>query len=164
MSKLSFFAAFALLLGSVTPPRLHAQFDMDASGKPRTYILYTAEPQTVPAGKHAVLELRFRVLPGYHVNSHTPKSQFLIPTALTLQTANGVKADALQYPAGSLYSFAFDPTTKLDVYAGDFLVKVPVVAAPGDHTLDGTLRYQACDNASCYPPRTLPVKVVFTAK
>jgi hypothetical protein len=35
---------------------------------------------------------------------------------------------------------------------------------PGDHTLDGTLRYQACDNASCYPPRTLSVKILFTAK
>jgi hypothetical protein len=30
--------------------------------------------------------------------------------------------------------------------------------------MDGTLKYQACDNASCYPPRTIPVKVLFTAK
>lgn len=164
MRSLAFFAALALLAGAATPPRVAAQFDMDASGKPKTYILYAAEPQTVPAGRHAELELRFRVLPGYHVNSHTPKSQYLIPTALTLQAANGVKTDALQYPAGKPYSFAFDPTNKLDVYAGDFSITLPVVAAPGDHTLDGTLRYQACDNASCYPPRTLPVKILFTAK
>jgi hypothetical protein len=163
MNKLSLFAACALLLGTAAPPA-RAQFTMDAPGKPKTYILYSAEPQTVPAGKHAVLELRFQVMPGYHVNSHTPKSQFLIPTALTLQPANGVKADALEYPAGKTYSFAFDPSDKLDVYAGDFIVKLPVVATPGDHTLDGTLRYQACDNASCYPPKTLPVKVVFTAR
>lgn len=163
MSKLSFFAALTLFLGSVTLP-VRAQSIMDAPGKPKTYILYAAEPQTVPAGHHAVLELRFQVMPGYHVNSHTPKSQFLIPTVLTLQPANGVKADPLEYPAGKPYSFAFDPNDKLDIYAGDFIVKLPVVAAPGDHTLDGTLRYQACDNASCYPPRTLPVKVVFTAK
>ena len=26
------------------------------------------------------------------------------------------------------------------------------------------LKYQACDNASCYPPSTLPVKILFTAK
>ena len=164
MSKLTFFAALALLLGCGPAPLSRAQFDMDAPGKPRTYIVYAAEPQSVPAGTHAVLELRFQVSPGYHVNSHTPKSQFLIPTVLTLQAANGVKTDALQYPAGTSYSFAFDPTNKLDVYAGNFIVKLPVVATSGDHTLDGTLRYQACDNASCYPPRTLPVKVVFTAK
>ena len=163
ISQRAAFATFVLLLGSA-PPAIRAQVDMDASGKPKTYILFAAEPQTSPAGRHAVLELRFQVLPGYHVNSHTPKSQFLIPTALTLQPANGVKPDALEYPAGKLYSFAFDPTNKLDVYAGDFIVKLPVVAAPGNHTLDGSLRYQACDNASCYPPRNLPVKVVFTAK
>jgi hypothetical protein len=39
-----------------------------------------------------------------------------------------------------------------------------VVATEGVHTLDATLRYQASDNASCYPPRTLPIKIVFTAK
>jgi hypothetical protein len=30
--------------------------------------------------------------------------------------------------------------------------------------LDGSLRYQACDSAACYPPKTLPIQVVFTAK
>jgi hypothetical protein len=164
MRPFAFFAALALLAGSATPPRVVAQFDMDAPGKPKTYIVYSAEPQTVPAGRHAELELRFQVVPGYHVNSHTPKSPYLIPTVLTLQAANGVKTDALQYPAGKPYSFAFDPSDKLDVYAGDFSIKLPVVAMPGDHTLDGTLRYQACDNASCYPPRTLSVKILFTAK
>jgi hypothetical protein len=101
---------------------------------------------------------------GYHVNSHTPKSDFLIPTTLKLDAADGVKAGATEYPAGKMYSFSFDPTEKLDVYAGDFTVKLPVVAAAGDHTVSGVLRYQACDNAACYPPKTLPVQVLFTAK
>ena len=47
---------------------------------------------------------------------------------------------------------------------GTFMVKVPVVAAAGSHTVDGALRYQACDHAACYPPKSLPVQVVFTAK
>jgi hypothetical protein len=137
---------------------------MDPAAKPKAYVLYAAESQTVAANKPAVIELRFKIVQGYHVNSHTPKSQLLIPTVLTLQSANGVKAGALEYPAGKPYSFSFDPGDKLDVYAGDFTVKLPVVAAAGDHTVDGSLRYQACDNASCYPPRTIPVKVIFTAK
>jgi hypothetical protein len=78
--------------------------------------------------------------------------------------ASGVKPGDLAYPAGKPYSFSFDPKEKVDVYAGDFTIKLPVVATPGDHTMDGALKYQACDNASCYPPRTLPVKVMFTAK
>jgi hypothetical protein len=68
------------------------------------------------------------------------------------------------YPAGTSYSFSFDPSEKLDVYTGEFVVKLPVVASAGMHTIDGSLRYQACDNAACYPPKSLPVQVMVAAK
>jgi DsbC/DsbD-like thiol-disulfide interchange protein len=132
--------------------------------KPKSFVLYAAEQQNVTAGKRSVLELHFRVIDGFHVNSHTPKSELLIPTQITLQPAAGVKAEAVQYPAGTSYSFSFDPTEKLDVYSGAFTVKLPVVADAGTHTVDGTLRYQACDHAACYPPKSLPLQVIFTAK
>ena len=137
---------------------------VDAPVKAKEYVLYKAEPQVVKAGKPAVLELEFVVRDGFHVNSHTPKSELLIPTVIKLQPADGVKASETVYPAGVSYSFSFEPNEKLDVYTGRFTVKVPVVAAVGEHTIDGSLRYQACDNAACYPPKTLPVQVVFTAK
>jgi Disulphide bond corrector protein DsbC len=150
------------LVAAAAPATAPAQ--MDAPVKAKSYVVYAAESQTVPADKSAVLELRFHVMDGYHVNSHTPKSELLIPTALKLDVADGVKQGTLQYPAGKTYSFSFDPTEKLDVYAGDFTVKLPVVAAAGEHTVNGTLRYQACDNAACYPPKALPVQVLFSAK
>jgi hypothetical protein len=132
--------------------------------KPKSFVVYAAEPQQASAGKRSVLELHFRVVDGFHVNSHTPKSELLIPTTIALQPATGVKAETVEYPAGTSYSFSFDPSEKLDVYTGAFTVKLPVVAEAGTHTVDGTLRYQACDHAACYPPRTLPVQVIFTAK
>jgi DsbC/DsbD-like thiol-disulfide interchange protein len=132
--------------------------------KPKSYVVYAAEQQNVSAGKRSVLELHFRVVDGFHVNSHTPKSELLIPTQISLQPAAGVKAEAVEYPAGTSYSFSFDPTEKLDVYTGAFTVKLPVVAEAGPHTVDGTLRYQACDHAACYPPKSVPVQVIFTAK
>jgi hypothetical protein len=150
-------------IATVAPFAL-AQFSLDAPARTKAYVNYTAEAQTVPAGKHGVLQLHFQLLPGFHVNSHTPKSKLLIPTALTLQPAAGVTAGALDYPAGQSFSFSFAPNEKVDVYANGFLVKLPVVATPGNHTMDATLKYQACDNASCYPPKTLPVKIMFTAK
>lgn len=128
------------------------------------YVVYDAEPQIVKAGKASVLELRFKVRDGYHVNSHTPKSDLLILTAIKLQPTDGVKAAETVYPAGTAYSFSFDPKEKLDVYTGTFVVKVPVVAAAGEHMIEGSLHYQACDTAACYPPKTLPVQVIFTAK
>ena len=161
---LASFALFASLAGAGANPALAQLGSMDAPAKAKSYVLYAAEQQSVPAGKRGVLELRFHLVQGYHVNSHTPKSDLLIPTALTLQPADGVKAGPLEYPAGQPFSFSFDPTDKLDVYAADFTIKLPVVATAGAHTVDGALRYQACDHASCYPPRTLPVQVVFTAK
>jgi Disulphide bond corrector protein DsbC len=128
------------------------------------HVSYVAEPQGVAAGKAGVLELRFKVDDGFHVNSHTPKSELLIPTEIRLQPAAGVKVGGVVYPAGTAYSFSFDPKEKLDVYTGEFVVKVPVVAAAGQHAVTGSLHYQACDHAACYPPRSLAVQAIFTAK
>jgi DsbC/DsbD-like thiol-disulfide interchange protein len=132
--------------------------------KAKSYVAYAAEQQSVAAGKRGVLELHFRVVEGFHVNSHTPKSELLIPTQITLEPAAGVKLAAIEYPAGISYSLAADPSEKLDVYTGAFTVRLPVVAEPGEHAVDGTLRYQACDQAACYPPKNLPLQVIFTAK
>ena len=138
---------------------------LDAPAKaPKQRVTYVAEAQTVAAGKRAVLELRFRVDVGFHVNSHTPKSDLQIPTALELDAVGGVKALTAEYPAGKEFSFSFDPNAKLDVYSDDFVVKVPVIATAGPHELKGELTYQACDHAACYPPRTLPVDVIVMAK
>ena len=41
---------------------------------------------------------------------------------------------------------------------------VKVVAPKGSSTLVGVLKYQACDNAVCYPPKTLPVVVAVTGR
>ena len=132
--------------------------------KTKQYITYVAEEQRLTAGKKSTLMLRFQVNEGFHVNSHTPKSELLIPTDLTFQPILGMKASPVEYPAGTAYSFSFEPNEKLDVYTGTFTVKVPVVAEAGSHTVNGTLRYQACDNAACYPPKSLPVQVLVTAK
>lgn len=135
-----------------SPPPRHHQF-----------IAYAAEPQTLPLGKPAVLELHFQVEHGYHVNSHRPKSELLIPTRIELQPAAGVQVVDMEYPPGQEYTLAFAPREKLDVYADSFLVKVQVKsAAAGMYSLHGALKYQACDKAACYPPRLLPIDIVFT--
>ena len=50
------------------------------------------------------------------------------------------------------------------MYQGDFRVMLHVEAARGESTLTGALRYQACDTASCYPAKTLPIKIAVTAR
>ena len=132
--------------------------------KVKQHVMYVAEAQTVMAGKRGMLELKFRVDDGFHVNSHTPKSELQIPTSVSFDIAEGVKLATATYPAGQEFAFAFDPSEKLDVYTNEFVVKVPVIAAAGEHELKGELKYQACDHAACFPPRSLPVDVVFRAK
>jgi DsbC/DsbD-like thiol-disulfide interchange protein len=155
-------AAGVILLATLAPAQ---QGTLPVSGaKPKQYVTYAADQQNLAAGKRSVMEVQFRVAEGYHVNSHTPKSELLIPTKLTLDPAAGIKASPAEYPAGTSYSFSFEPGEKLDVYTGAFTVKVPVVAEAGQHTINGVLHYQACDNAACYPPKSLPVQLAVTAK
>ena len=123
-------------------------------------VSYIGEPVVIAAGKRRERALRFQVRAGYHVNSHTPHSDLLIATRLELAGAK-VKVEPAGYPAGKPFRVG-DET--LDVYADDFFLRVPVTAPPGRYSLEGTLKYQACDRAACYPPRTLPVTVLFEAK
>jgi len=117
---------------------------------------------TVTRGKSNSLELQFRVEAGFHINSHQPTEKYLIPTTLKLDPPTDLVVGRITYPPGKESSFAFAPEEKLSVYTGDFAVTVQVrvlaSVLPGNYEVRGKLRYQACDNAQCYPPKTLPVQ------
>lgn len=116
---------------------------------------------TIVQGKAATVPLSFRVASGYHINSNKPKSEFLIPTVLKVEATTDIVIGKTTYPDGQDMSFAFAPDEKLNVYTGDF--KVDVLVRPlrsvtaGKYVVRGTLKYQACDNAACYPPKQLPI-------
>jgi DsbC/DsbD-like thiol-disulfide interchange protein len=130
----------------------------------KDHVALLSDTVDVTPGKSQVVELRFRVEPGYHINSHVPKDELLIPTALKLDADNGVKVLDEQYPAGSPFRLEVGAGDTLDVYQGEFRVAVRMVVPKGATDLAGSLRYQACDHAACFPPRTLPVKVAVVAK
>ena len=112
-------------------------------------------------GKPTQVPLNFRVAPGFHINSNTPRDEFLIPTALKMDLAAGIVVGKIEYPAGQDVSFPFSPDSKLNVYSGDFTIHLMLdpstSVVPGSYAMHGVLRYQACDNAQCFPPKTLPV-------
>ena len=51
----------------------------------------------------------------------------------------------------------------ISVYTGSFEIgtrfKAPATAMPGMAFMNGKLRYQACNNKECLPPRTVDVRV-----
>lgn len=117
---------------------------------------------SVPMGKSTPVTFTFHIKQGFHVNSHQPAEPELIPTELKFSPPEDLVIAKVQYPAGVLTSFPFDPTTKLSVYSGDIVIKAALLASPkataGNYTVHGELKYQACDNNACYPPKKLPVQ------
>ena len=130
-------------------------------GKAPSLTMATIPLITAERTKQTMVDLNFRVPSGYHVNSNTPKSEFLIPTALKMDLPTDIILGKIGYPAGTDMTFPFSPDEKLSVYSGDFTIAVGVhplhSVVPGKYIMHGVLRYQACDNAACYPPKTLPV-------
>jgi Disulphide bond corrector protein DsbC len=120
----------------------------------------------VHAGASKSVPLDFRVGADYHINSHTPHSPLLIPTALKLDPTAPVTVADVKYPTGKDETFPFSPDEKLNVYSGDFsieaMLKVPANTAPGNYSVKGELHFQACDRSACYPPRTIPVQFQVT--
>jgi len=117
------------------------------------------EQVTVPAGKLTPVALHFRIRQGLHINSHTPKDEFLIPTVLSVPESSGVRLESAAYPAGTEFALPVEPGTKLMVYTGEFEIQTKIVAQPGDHMVEAKLRYQACDANACLPPKTITVPI-----
>ena len=142
---------------------LHAQIQFgEAPVAHKGHVELLSDAAEVKAGEPQVVVLRFRVEDGFHINSHTPKDELLIPTALRFNTGGVVKVVSQQYQKGSTFRLPLGSGETLDVYQGEFRVSVGVVAPKGSSTLLGVLKYQACDNAVCFPPKTLPVIVAVT--
>jgi hypothetical protein len=165
--KLKMRMAIAAVL-ALTSALIHAQRPLfeDAprsAAKPAVVFLYP-EQVTVPAAKPTTIALHFRIAPGLHINSHTPREKELIPTTLTIPIDSGVRLDGVVYPPGMDFTLPLDPNTKLSVYSGEFIVQARIVAAPGDHLVEARLRYQACDNNACMPPKTITAAIDFIGK
>lgn len=113
----------------------------------------------LPAGKATEVALHFRVVEGMHINSHTPRQEFLIPTTFSIPAGLGVRLQSATYPAGSDISLPSAPKMKIDVYSGEFAIEARVVAAPGNHLVRGVLHFQACNETQCLPPQTITAAV-----
>jgi hypothetical protein len=131
----------------------------------KTVVQYLFPEQvTVTAGKSSQVALHFRIAPGLHINSNAPKDEYLIPTTFSIPDGMGVKLEGTTFPAGTEMALPLDPGTKLSVYSGDFVVQARIVASVGNHLVEAKLRYQACDNHACMPPKTIPVAIDVVGK
>ncbi len=101
---------------------------------------------------------------GLHANSNRPGSEYAIPTVIKV-SADGAKVGSVVYPRGKNRKLAFSEET-INVYEGRayffFNVAVPAKFKGSVVKIPVTVRYQACTDEVCYPPKNK--EIVLTAK
>jgi len=154
-------ARFAESHDALSPQDAAAVPNAAAVVSPHTFV--SLEP--VPAGKEFQVAIVVDILRGFHMNSHKPTDQYLIPTTLTTQLPAGIELVDTIYPPGKLEKFSFSPDKSLDVYTGSVTLRVRLTAksgaTSGTTTIPMMLRYQACNDSACLPPVKVPVSAKF---
>lgn len=97
-------------------------------------------------------------IPGnLHVNSSRPNSEYLIATSIRLIGGNGARVSGVTYPRGVNRKFQFSEKP-LNVYEGTvrfpFTVTVPANFKGNTVSVRAVVRYQACTDEICYPPKS----------
>jgi hypothetical protein len=130
--------------------------------------LSVAPPAKVTATRAggAEAKLSVQLQTGFHVNSNTPAENYLIPLKLTWQPG-ALAASAIVYPKPRTEKYEFSEKP-LSVFTGDFQIvtrfQVDPKAAGGPGVLAGKLRYQACSETTCFPPRTVEINLPYDIK
>ncbi|MEJ7623982.1 MAG: protein-disulfide reductase DsbD domain-containing protein [Pyrinomonadaceae bacterium] len=116
---------------------------------------------TVTRGKAARATVILSLPGGLHVNSSRPGSEYAIPTSIRA-SARGAKIGAVVYPRGKNQKFEFSEGS-INVYDGRtsfwFPVTVPAGYKGNSITVSVSVKYQACTNEVCYPPKTKNLKL-----
>jgi hypothetical protein len=114
----------------------------------------------VRPGQRIALTLEIELKPNMHV--YAPSVEGYIPIEWSMAPNAAIVAQpVVTPPPHMLHLEAIDET--LPVFSGRFrLVRNIIVAADakakGAVTIEGTLRYQACDDRMCYVPKSVPLK------
>jgi thiol:disulfide interchange protein DsbD len=116
---------------------------------------------TIQRGATGEVKITAQLQTGFHVNSNTPSEEYLIPLKLTW-AKEPLQAEQVIYPKPQSEKYDFSPTP-LSVFSGTFDIvtrfKAPAEARNGPAIMNGKLRYQACNNKECLPPRTIDIPV-----
>ena len=135
------------------------------TARPRAEVTPAVESYTVRAGASARLSLTVRLPENVHVQAHEPRDPSLIPTVLTVEAPPGMTVEAITYPPPT----ELTQTGRRDLLAvlgPTFVIGVQVAVAStvgaGEHVVPAVLRYQACNEAVCFPPAKAVTEWRFT--
>ncbi|MGI8743453.1 MAG: protein-disulfide reductase DsbD domain-containing protein [Bryobacteraceae bacterium] len=119
------------------------------------------ERSAVKRGDSFTAKVSAEVRSGYHVNSNAPADEYLIPLKLSW-TKSPLEVEQVIYPKPQFEKYDFSPQP-VSVFSGSFEIRTNFKAAPnaaaGLTTISGKLRYQACNNKECLPPKTIDLQL-----
>ena len=99
---------------------------------------------------------------GFHTHSNRPLEKFLIATQLQVEAPQGIKVGPVSYPRPQLRSLKFSKN-KVSVFEGRTLMRftasIPRNFSSNSAELKARLRYQSCNDDTCFPPQTREVKL-----
>ena len=114
----------------------------------------------VKRGEETSQKLTLDLKPGFHVNSNAPADEYLIPLRLTW-AKTPLDAGQIVWPKPEFQHLAFSEKP-VSIFSGKFEIvthfKAPASATPGFAMMTGKLRYQACNDKECLPPKTIDVQ------
>ena len=135
-------------------PRPQSSADVNVSG--------SIAPDKTKKGRTVKATVVMEIPKGLHVQSSKPLDKFLIATKLDVQTPSGMQVGPIVYPRALMRSLKFSKT-QVAVYEGRtsirFPVTIPANYSSGSGEIKGKLRFQACNDESCFPPVTREVKM-----
>ncbi len=127
---------------------------------------YLSVDKVYPGGNFKIA-VKAAVENSWHINSNKPNEDYLIPTALQIDSSNGFKLANIIYPKADEIKLAFSDKA-LSVWEGEIIfyadLNVPRNIASGNYNTVVKLNYQSCNNQTCMPPAialdTLKISVV----
>ena len=110
----------------------------------------------VTRGSRAKGSIMLSIPGGLHVNSNRPNSEYAIPTTARV-SGTGVRVSGVTFPRGKNRKFQFSENS-INVYDGTvrfpFTVTVPATFKGNIVRVRAVVRYQACTDEVCYPPKS----------
>ncbi len=119
-------------------------------------------PNKINRGRTVQGSIVMSIPSGYHANSNRPLEKFLIATQLQIEAPKGIRVGPVSYPRALLRSLKFSKS-KVSVFEGRttmrFSVTVPRNFEGNSAELKAKLRFQSCNDDTCFPPQNREVKL-----
>ena len=146
------FVLFCILLISES---VYPQF-----GKPLNLVKIKAYQSIdkVSSGTEFKIAVKINIDPQWHINSNKPYEDYLIPSALSLDTTLGFRLTKIKYPNSQDRKLAFSDKPlsvfENEIYIGA-LAMSPANLKPGTYRLAVSFDYQSCNDKTCLPPNSV---------